>query len=221
MILRNDLQELSFELAEKIREKIQDMRKENRDTIQYILSQTDKKIERDREAVERNMIQEAEYRLNQQESKKIKEINSNIVKTKLAYVEKLIRDFKIKTEKRIENDMSSYFKFLKERFAEISSLFDEKVFIQFNQRDRDYLKENEKLFPNNLGLFEISDDTIENIGGFFVKHNRGKFTIDFTFDSVIEDKRSLIYKKLMSVFPVFEVNIENAIEIYEKRHSEK
>ena len=218
-MIRNDLQEMSFELAEIIRDKIRNMERENRDTINYILDQTDKKIERDREDVKRNMIQRAEYRLNQQVSKRIKEINSNIVKTKLNYVEKLIGDFKQEIQRYIENNMHTYFEFLHKKFLEFSHLFEDKVFLVLNERDRKHLESNQEDFPVEEGVFDISNKTINTIGGFFVKQKENEFTIDFTFETVIEDKRSLIYKKLMNIFPVFEVNTENAIEIYEKKHA--
>jgi len=220
MSLRNDLQEISFELAEIIKEKIQNIKENAQETIDYIVNQTELKIKRDMKKVNRDMIQKAEYRLNQRESKKIKEINNRIVKTKIMYEQRIINDILGILAKRIDQRPKDYFTFLEEKFSEISALIQKPVLISFNLRDLNSIREHtylEKIL--NHAFVNLSDEPIDCTGGFFIQAKDNSFSIDNTIETIIDKNQSIISKKIMESFPIFEVNVENAIDIYEKRHT--
>ena len=220
--LRNDLQELSFELAEILKEEIKKIKKESLEVIEYIKEQTKIKINRDKKNIAQKMIVEAESRLNQKEAKRLKQINRNVIKTKLNKVDKLINELLEDIKLRIDNNRDSYFDYIYSKFEEYTPLLNRPVKILFNKKDRVYLNEHPKgCTIEHVNCEMPEEEYIDTIGGFKIFAEDGSFTIDNTIEALIENNRYAIGQKVMEIFPVFEVDVESAVEIYEKKHLEE
>jgi vacuolar-type H+-ATPase subunit E/Vma4 len=219
MTLKDEFQELGYELARIIKNEIDLLRQRANSSIEFIEKETDKKIIRDLSGLERELILNAEFQLNKLESDKINEINKKILHKKTEYVEKFIQKMKIEVLNKISNDYDSYTKYLATSIENYSSLITSRVEIFFNSEDLPKLKAHPLIFPKLNDNIKISSIPIDIICGFKIKSLDKTFVIDHSFNAILEKNKNDISMEFMEIFPIFQVNVENAMQIYEKMHN--
>ncbi len=108
--------------------------------------------------------------------------------------------------KRIKKDPDNYFSFLKEKLLGLLPLVNEVSIF--------------KLLPEKRDIIKLSDEPIETLFGFKIIDRHNTFCIDYTFESLILKHKQEISIEFMKIFPIFEVNVKNAMEIFHQKHPE-
>lgn len=220
MSLREDFKDLSYEMARIAEKEREQISKRAEQQIKEIEDEFKEKIKHDTLKIELESITKKEYELNKIESDKITVINQNIAEKKTKCISDFLRLLQLEIRKRIRGKKELYMYFLIERIQSFIPLINEPVLIQFNKEDLDYaLKFNflEKLVEKKE-LFEISPEPIDTGIGFKISSKNGEFLIDYTFNALVEKHYQDLEIRFMQIFPVFEVNVRNAMEIDKEKH---
>ena len=224
MSLQEDFQELGYELAKFIKIRIKTIKKTAKETISVIEEDTKKKIKKDLYEIERDMVRKKEFELNKIESKKISEINQKIIYAKRYHVNRFIGLVADKVKEKVKEKPEKYFEHIFEKFLDFYDLITTPVNLQFNTRDLKSIEKDPKHFPlskEHFKLVEISKEPIKTISGFMITAKDNSFVINNTFESEIERHTHEIGVEFMKIFPVFEVNVDNAIDLYEKLYPQQ
>ena len=212
----DDFRDLSYELARQIKQEIDKMKERTISTIVYIEEETKRKIARDISSLENRIIQNAEFELNKKISDRINEINQNILLAKTMYIEKFISELKAKIASLVSKYPEKYFRFLSKKLVEYGKIFRDGGKIRLNKQDSELLKKYPSEFSLDKKLFEIDTNHADIVAGFQIFSKDMKYTIDFSVDSMLEKQKNEISKMFMKIFPVFEVNVPDSIDIYQK-----
>jgi len=222
MSLREDFKDVAYDKARIVKKEIEVLQKRKEASINYIKETTMAKTEKDLLKVEKKLIKKTQIQLNIEESKRITEINKKISRKKTECVDNFIKLLEEEILVRIKNDPKKYFSFLKEKLTKLLPLINEASNIYVNSNDLKYLKNNSiyKLLPEKRDIIKLSDEPIETLFGFKIIDRHNTFCIDYTFESMILKHKQELSIEFMKIFPIFEVNVKNAMEIFSQKHPE-
>ncbi|QEE15870.1 hypothetical protein DSAG12_01697 [Promethearchaeum syntrophicum] len=222
MSLREDFKDVAYDLARIINKEIEVLQKRKESSISYIKETTLDKTERDLLKLEKKLIKKTQTKLNIEESKRISKINQKISQKKTECVDNFIELLQKEIIRRIEKDPDKYFSFLKRKIIELLPLVNIASNIYINSKDLKYLKKNSiyKLLPEKRDILKLSDNPIETLFGFKIIDRHNTLCIDYTFESLIMKHKQEISIEFMKIFPIFEVNVKNATEIFHQKHPE-
>ena len=222
MSLREDFKDVAYDLARIVNNEIELLQKRKEASINYIKETTLEKIEKDLLKIEKKLIKKTQTKLNIEESKRISKINQKISQKKTECVDDFIKLLQKEILRRIEKDPDKYFSFLKEKLIELLPLVSIASNIYLNSNDLEYLKKNSifKLLPEKRDIVKLSDTPIETLFGFKIIDRHNTFCIDYTFESLIIIHKQDLSIEFMKIFPIFEVNVKNASEIFHQKHPE-
>ena len=222
MSLREDFKDVAYDKARIVKKEIEVLQKKKEASINYIIETTLGKTEKDLLKLEKKLIKKTQIKLNIEESKRISEINRKISWKKTECVENFIKLMEEEILSRIKNDPEKYFSFLKTKLEELLPLVNEASNIYVNSNDLKYLKKKSifKLLPEKRDIIKLSDIPIETLFGFKIIDRHNTFCIDYTFESPILKHKQEISIEFMKIFPIFEVNVKNATEIFRQKHPE-
>ena len=222
MSLREDFKDVAYDKARIVKKEIEVLQKKKEASINYIIETTLGKTEKDLLKLEKKLIKKTQIKLNIEESKRISEINRKISWKKTECVENFIKLMEEEILSRIKNDPEKYFSFLKTKLEELLPLVNEASNIYVNSNDLKYLKKKSifKLLPEKRDIIKLSDIPIETLFGFKIIDRHNTFCIDYTFESLILKHKQEISIEFMKIFPIFEVNVKNATEIFRQKHPE-
>lgn len=222
MSLREDFKDVAYDKARIVKKEIEVLQKRKESSINYIKETTLAKTEKDLLKIEKKLIKKTQIQLNIKETKLISEINQKISWKKTECVDNFIKLLEEEILGRIKNDPESYFSFLKEKLTKLLPLVNEASSIYVNSDDLKYLRNNSifKLMPEKRDIVKLSDETIETLFGFKIIDRHNTFCIDYTFESLILKHKQEISIEFMKIFPIFEVNVKNAMEIFRQKHPE-
>ena len=215
--LDDDFRDLAFELARQIKQEIDKMKERTISTIVYIEEETKRKITRDISSLETRIVQNAEFELNRKISDRINEINQNILLAKTMYIEKFISELKTKIVAMILKHPEKYFQFLSKKLLEFGKIFRDGGKIRLNKQDSELLKKFNTNFLYDKTKFDLDPIYADIVAGFQIYSNDLKYTIDYSVDSMLEKQKNEISKLFMKIFPVFEVNVPDSIDIYRQQ----
>ncbi len=220
MSLREDFYDLAYELAKIANDEIDKIEKRAMATIDYNREEMDKKIRKDLEKLQKNRMNEELFGLNIDESERIAQINQAVAEQKGKSIKDFVILLKSKVSKMIEAHPREYFDFMRQKMYHFLPLLDQNVEVRVNQRDYDLVKQ-KPLFntiQKNKFHVNLSKIPIETVGGFRIIPEDGSFEIDYTFESQIEKYRKDLAMKFMEIFPVFKIDVKNAIELEKEKH---
>jgi hypothetical protein len=222
MSLREDFKDVAYDKARIVKKEIEVLQKRKESSINYIKETTLTKTEKDLLKIEKKLIKMTQIQLNIKETKLISEINQKISWKKTECVDNFIKLLEEEILGRIKNDPEKYFSFLKEKLANLLPLVNEASNIYVNSDDLKYLRNNSifKLLPEKRDIIKLSDEPIETLFGFKIIDRHNTFCIDYTFESLILKHKQEISIEFMKIFPIFEVNVKNAMEIFHQKHPE-
>lgn len=219
MTLIEEFREIGYELQQFVKQELDLIKENTLKSINNLEKETKQKIHHDLELLEQNMIHQAEYRLNKQLSDRINQINQTILDKKNQIIEGLITKSQKQLETRISQNPEAYFEFLLISLDHHSNLLDTDCWLQLTARDAKLYLSNSnmiKKFPN----FTLDLNHIEDIAGYKIIAKNGMFELDFTFQTLKEKNRAEIARTIMNRFPIFEVKLEDAVEIFDHIKSE-
>ncbi|MHA1796796.1 MAG: hypothetical protein ACTSUK_11845 [Promethearchaeota archaeon] len=220
MSLREDFKDLSYEIVRIAEKERNIIRKKAEQQIKEIEEEFQQKINQDTLKLELESITKKEFELNKVESDKITVINQAIAEKKTKCIKDFLKLIQLEIRKRILDRQDLYMYFLIERMQSIAPLINEPVIIQFNKEDLEYAQKFdflEKLMEKKE-FFEISKEPIDTGIGFKIVSKSGRFVIDYTFNALVEKYYQKIEIRFMKIFPIFEVNVRNAMEIDKEKH---
>lgn len=222
MSLREDFKDVAYDKARIVKKEIEVLQKRKESSINYIKETTLAKTEKDLLKLEKKLIKKTQIKLNIEETKLITEINKKISRKKTECVDNFIKLLEEEILRRINKDPEKYFSFLKEKLNGLLPLINEASRIYVNSNDLKYLKNNSifKLLPEKRDIIKLSDEPIETLFGFKIIDRHNTFCIDYTFESLILKHKQEISIEFMKIFPIFEVNVKNAMEIFHQKHPE-
>ncbi len=222
MSLREDFKDVAYDKARIVKKEIEVLQKRKESSINYIKETTLAKTEKDLLKIEKKLIKKTQIQLNIKETKLISEINQKISWKKTECVDNFITLLKEEILGRIKNDPEKYFSFLKEKLTKLLPLVNEASNVYVNSNDLKYLRNNSiyKLLPEKRNIIKLSDEPIETLFGFKIIDRHNTFCIDYTFESLILKHKQEISIEFMKIFPIFEVNVKNAMEIFRQKHPE-
>ena len=222
MSLREDFKDVAYDKARIVKKEIEVLQKRKESSINYIKETTIAKTEKDLLKIEKKLIKKTQIQLNIKETKLISEINQKISWKKTECVDNFIKLLEEEILGRIKNDPEKYFSFLKEKLLRLLPLVNEASNIYVNSNDLNYLRNNSifKLLPEKRDIIKLSDKPIETLFGFKIIDRHNTFCIDYTFESLILKHKQEISIEFMKIFPIFEVNVKNAMEIFRQKHPE-
>ncbi|WP_457557650.1 hypothetical protein [Candidatus Harpocratesius sp.] len=220
MSLREDFKDIGYEMARFVDQEIEKIRIQGEAQIKAIKEEIEQKLKHDTLKMELNSIQKKQFELNKIESEKITEINQTIAEKKVKCISDFLKLLQLEIRKRIHDKKDLYMYFLIEKIQSFTPLIQNNATIHFNKEDLEYAKKFQ--FLEKLGekkdLFEISDEPIETGIGFKIVSNNGEYIIDNTFDAMVEKHYQDLEIRFMKIFPIFEVNVRNAMEIDKEKH---
>lgn len=222
MSLREDFKDVAYDKARIVKKEIELLQKRKESSINYIKETTLAKTEKDLLKIEKKLIKRTQIQLNIEESKRISDINQKISRKKTECVDSFIKLLEDEILRRIKKEPEKYFSFLKEKLLKLLPLVNEASNIYVNSSDLKYLNKNSifKLLPEKRDIIKLSDEPIETLFGFKIIDRHNTFCIDFTFESLILKHKQEISIEFMKIFPIFEVNVKNAMEIFRQKHPE-
>ena len=214
MSLREDLKDVSFELARIIKEKKDRIEAKSDVAMKFIIDQSKKRVRVDLLRIMNEMINEKYNELNKHETAQINQINATIAEKKgeamVAFVEVLKKEIRV----RIAQNPEVYFQFLQDKISEFLPVINHPVIFYANAEDLQLLEK----YPiiSNLKkrkLFSISPTPIDTACGFQLASKDASFNITFTFESILEKYYEEISMRFMEIFPVFTVDVKTATDI--------
>ncbi|MHA1744976.1 MAG: V-type ATP synthase subunit E family protein [Promethearchaeota archaeon] len=214
MSLREDLKDVSFELARVLKEKKDRIEKKSDVAMKFIIDQNKKKIRVDLLQIMNEMINEKYNELNKHETAQINQINTLIAEKKGESMDAFVEVLKKEIRVRITQNSEAYFQFLKDKIVEFLPVINQPVIFYVNAEDLQLLDK----YPiiSNLKkhkLISISQKPIETVFGFILSSKDASFSITFTFESILEKYFEELSMKFMSIFPVFTVDVKTATDI--------
>lgn len=214
MSLREDLKDVSFELARIVNEKKIRIEKKSDVAMKFIIDQNKKKIRVDLLRIMNEMINEKYNELNKYETAQINQINATIAEKKGESMEAFVEVLKKEIRVRITQNPEAYFQFLQDKITEFLPIINQPVIFYVNAEDLQLLEK----YPiiTNLKkrkLISVSPNPIETAFGFRLASKDESFSITFTFESILEKYYEEISMRFMKVFPIFEVNVKTATDI--------
>lgn len=220
MSLREDFYDIAYEMAQLVNKDVKKIEEKAKITIQYYQKEMEKVIRRDLNKLEHTLMYEELYNLNINESERIAQINQAIAEKKAECIEKFIHLLKAKLKDLIHEYPEEYFSFLFNKIKEFVPLFNKRVYIKFNQHDLNYIKQEPRFnkYPSLKFDHQISKNPIETAAGFKIIPEDESFEIDFTLESQLNKYGNLLSMKFMEIFPVFEVNVKDALAIEREKH---
>ena len=222
MSLREDFKDVAYDKARIAKKEIELLHKRKEASINHIIETTHKKTEKDLLKIEKKLIKETQIKLNIEESKRISEINQKIARKKTECVENFIKLLENELLNKIKKKPEKYFEFLKDKLIEFLPLVNIASDVYTNSSDLKYLKNNSifKLLPEKRDILKLSDSTIDTLFGFKIVDRHNTFCIDYTFESLILKHKQKLSIEFMKIFPICEVNVKNAMEIFRSKHPE-
>ncbi len=222
MSLREDFKDVAYDKARIAKKEIELLHKRKEASINHIIETTHKKTEKDLLKIEKKLIKETQIKLNIEESKRISEINQKIARKKTECVENFIKLLENELLNKIKKKPEKYFEFLKDKLIEFLPLVNIASDVYTNSSDLKYLKKNSifKLLPEKRDILKLSDSTIDTLFGFKIVDRHNTFCIDYTFESLILKHKQKLSIEFMKIFPICEVNVKNAMEIFRSKHPE-
>ena len=221
MSLREDFKDLGYEMARMITAEMEKIEKKTTLEIYYINEKFENQIHEDLLQLEVNLIKKRQFELNKKEMDRISEINQNIAERKNNHITEFLEQLKKEIRKRIQTCRQSYVEFLIERIKSYLPLINQNVIIQFHKDDLKIAKEADLL--KKLGekgkLFEISEIPLDSCIGFRIISQNKDYEIDYTFDAITNKHEQDLKMRFMKIFPVFQANLRNAMEIDREKHS--
>ena len=222
MSLREDFKDVAYDKARIVKKEIELLQKRKEASIKYIKETTLKKTEKDLLKIEKKLIKKTQIQLNIEESQRISEINQKIANKKTECVDNFIKLLEKEISNKIKKKPEKYYEFLKNKLIEFLPLVNIASEVYVNPRDLKYLKNNSifNLLPEKRDIVKLSDSTIDTLFGFKIIDRHNTFCIDYTFESLILKHKQELSIEFMKIFPIFEVNIKNAMEIFHQKHPE-
>jgi vacuolar-type H+-ATPase subunit E/Vma4 len=215
MSLEEEFRELGFEMSQILKKELDRMKDNAQNTINIILEETQKKIQKDLLKLEQGMIQNAEIELNKQITDKTNEINRKIIEEKNNFIEHFIELVKQEIKKRINSNSQGYLKYIIAQIEDSLSLIPENATIYVNQNDQSLLSKPENKAKIEKFHYKLCSKPTNTLGGIKVIANDNSLVLDSTLESKINLMKDEISKRFMSIFPIFEINIPNAFQIYD------
>jgi vacuolar-type H+-ATPase subunit E/Vma4 len=214
MSLREDLKDVSFELARNLKEKKDRIEKKSDVAMKFIIDQNKKKIRVDLLRIMNEMINDKYNELNKHETAQINQINATIAEKKGESMDAFVEVLKKEIRVRITQNPEAYFQFLQDKITEFLPIINQPVTFYVNAVDLQLLEK----YPiiSNLKkrkLFSTSPTPIETAFGFKLTSKDASFSITFTFESILERYYEELSMKFMSIFPVFTVDVKTAADI--------
>ena len=222
MSLREDFKDVAYDKARIVKKEIELLQKRKEASIKYIKETTLKKTEKDLLKIEKKLIKKTQIQLNIEESQRISEINQKIANKKTECVDNFIKLLEKEISNKIKKKPEKYYEFLKNKLIEFLPLVNIASEVYVNPRDLKYLKNNSifNLLPEKRDIVKLSDSTIDTLFGFKIIDRHNTFCIDYTFESLILKHKQELSIEFMKIFPIFEVNVKNAMEIFHQKHPE-
>lgn len=222
MSLHEDFKDVAYDMARIVKKEIELLQKRKEVSINFIKTTTSEKMEKDLLKMEKKLIKKTQIQLNIEESKLISEINQKIARKKTECVDNFIKLLQKEISKKIKKEPEKYFSFLKEKLIGFLPLVNNASNVYVNYSDLEYLKKNSKfiMLPEKRDIIKLSDSTIDTLCGFKIIDRHNTFCIDYTFESLISKYKQEISIEFMKIFPIFEVNVKNAMEIFRLKHPE-
>jgi len=214
MSLREDLKDVSFELARIVNEKKNRIEKKSDVAMKFIIDQNKKKIRVDLLRIMNEMINEKYNELNKHETAQINQINATIAEKKGESMEAFVEVLKKEIRVRITQNPEAYFQFLQDKITGFLPIINQPVVFYVNAEDLQLLEK----YPiiTNLKkrkLISVSSKPIETAFGFRLASKDESFSITFTFESILERYYEELSMKFMKIFPVFTVDVKTATDI--------
>lgn len=220
MSLREDFKDVGYEMARMVKEEVEKIEKKTILEIYYLAENIENQIQNDLLQLEIDSIQRKQFELNKMESERISKLNQTIAEKKTKYTKEFVEILKKKIRERIQTCEDSYIQFLTNKIQSFLPLINQKVLIQFNEEDMELIQNHNLL--DKLGekkkFFELSDEPLDSCVGFRIISTNSDYEIDLTFDAITEKYKQDLKMRFMKIFPVFEVNVPNAMEIDRKKH---
>ncbi|MHA1610632.1 MAG: hypothetical protein ACTSVZ_12105 [Promethearchaeota archaeon] len=220
MSLREDFKDIGYEMARMITAEIEKIGKKTSMEIYYINERFENHIHNDLLQLEVSTIKKRQFELNKDEIERSSKINQTISERKTKHIEEFLEILKIEIRNRIQTCHESYSEFLIEKIKSYLPLINQEVQVQFHKEDLKYIKEAN--FFEKLGekgkLFEFSEIPLDSCIGFKIISKNKDYEIDYTFNAITEKHQQKLKMRFMKIFPVFEINLRNAMEIDREKH---
>ncbi len=216
MSLREDFRDIAFELAKNVKIEIDQIENKTKKTIEFLEEETKKKIQVDLVKLENTLKNQNIHELNIFKTEQTSDINQTIARKKNECIENFMKYLEKELVKKIKNSSKKYAKFLISKINIYSSAINSKIKLQLNETDLQSFIKNQYLKEIDIkpSLISLDKNPIETLGGFKIKSADNSFTIDYTFDALIEKSRQKITINMMKIFPIFKINI-GSLEILE------
>ena len=220
MSLREDFQDLAYEMAKIVNDDVNSIEKRALASIEFHQKEMEKKLQKELIKLEKTMMNEELFNLNIEESERIAQINQAIAERKGKCIDDFANILKKRIRSLIESNPDAYISFLRNKKKEIFKLLDSDSQIFFNKPDLEQI--NQKPHFNtkqkNQINIKISPKPIETAAGFRIVTDNNEIEIDYTFESQLKKYEKEISMIFMNIFPVFEVNVKNALELEKEKH---
>jgi vacuolar-type H+-ATPase subunit E/Vma4 len=214
MQLIDEFREIGFELSQIVKQEIDKIKENSLKAVNSLEKETNQKIQHDLDLLEQNMIHEAEYRLNKQLSDRINQINKALLERKNQIVLHLIKKSEERLNQRIKENYEAYLDFLLNSLENYAKTLETECWLYLTLQDKQYLQNNAE-FIKKFPRFKIHEENINDIAGYKLVAKNGIFELDFTFQTLKEKNYAEIAKTVMNSFPIFEVKLEDAVEIFD------
>jgi vacuolar-type H+-ATPase subunit E/Vma4 len=223
MSIREDFYDVAYELAKIANKEKKKIKNRALETIKFLKNDTDQRIHQIINQLEKTQMYDELYKLNIDESERIAEINQKVAEQKGKYIPDFIHLLKQEIRKKINRNTQKYYDFLFRKIKEFIPLFDQDVKIFFNKHDLEFINKKPRFnqFQTHEYHITISQTPIETVAGFIIKPFDESYKIEYTFESQIEKNKQELSMRFMEIFPVFEVDVKNAIDIEKEKYGER
>jgi len=220
MSLREDFRDISYEMARIAKVEMEKIEERIKKAITFIEENIDQQIEKDTLKMELEFIQEKQAELNIDESERVSQINQAIAEKKARCIKDFTDLLKLEVRKRIEEKKEKYFQFIFQNICKFLPVINQPVKIAFSEQDLEYMKKKAliKMLPEKAAFFHYDDRFLTETCGFKIYSKEREFIIDFSFETLLDRHYHEIKMRFMKIFPLFEINVQNAMEIDRIKH---
>jgi vacuolar-type H+-ATPase subunit E/Vma4 len=203
-------------LARKAKNESKKIRTEGEQILKRLNSEFVRKVQKDLYGSTLKFLKNYEYRLNQQISDNINDLNQKILIRKNEMFQNFIQSLYTAISDKIEKNYSKYKEFIIESIIGQIKLFDSKVKILLINRDQGLFKE--IIDRNSLKNLKISlgEELKDSIGGFILKSS--EIIVDATLENQISKSKGIIKQYFTKLFPEYVDLRKSATELMRERN---
>ncbi|MHA1820416.1 MAG: V-type ATP synthase subunit E family protein [Promethearchaeota archaeon] len=222
MIIQNFKEQflgLGYYLARKAKNVVKNIKKSTNQQIQKINEDFARELIEELKTMSSKFVTEYEYRLNEQISENIKEINIKIIEAKNKLFDNLLNEFMNHIKEDIDNNYDRYLEFIAGSITKRAEIFKGEAFeIYLNERDIERRERLQELLK--IENYTIIETPIETISGYVLKNKSETIKVDDRIENIIEIHINRLKQEFGQIFPPYVDKRKSATEIMKQRNIE-